>query len=98
MTIIKKFKPEDLGKRSRKKPFIIIALCLLVLIIAQIWVNNTVVSYGGRFENISKLKETLEMENQLLENEIANDSSLTNIATKGAELGFSRLESIQYIR
>lgn len=98
MTIIKKFKPEDLGKRSRKKPFIIIALCLLVLIIAQIWVNNTVVSYGGRFENISKLKETLEMENQLLENEIATDSSLINIATKGAELGFSRLESIQYIR
>ena len=98
MTIIKKFKPEDLEKKSRKKPFVIIAACFLILVIAQIWVNNTVLGFGDRFESISKLKKALEMENQLLENEIADDSSLTNIATKGAELGFSRLESIQYIR
>lgn len=98
MTIIKKFKPENLSKRSRKKPFYIVALCLLILIIAQIWVNNTVVGFGDRLESISQLKKALEMENQLLENEIANDSSLVNIATKGAELGFSSFESIQYIR
>lgn len=98
MTIIKKFEPELPQKGIPKKLAAYIAVCLLVLTLVQIWVSNTVVSYGEKFEELSLLEQTLKMENQILENEIAKRTSLTNLATKSAELGFYKLESIQYIR
>ena len=56
------------------------------------------VSYGEKFNKLSALEEALKTENQILENEIANESSLKNLSSKSAELGFSKVESIQYIR
>lgn len=98
MTIIKKFNPEDLEKKSSKKHWIIVAFSLFILIIIQIWASNTVVAFGEKLSSISKLKYKLEIDNQILENEIADRSSLKNLATKSSELGFSKIESIQYIR
>lgn len=98
MTIIKKFDPEEQTKKFPKRYIYLTIVSLLVLTIAEIWVNNTVVSYGDKFESISSLQKILKMENQILENEIAKHSSLANIATKSAELGFYKVESIQYIR
>lgn len=98
MTIVKKFEPELPKKGFSKKLAISVSISLLMLALVQIWVSNTVVSYGEKFENLSYLEKTLKMENQLLENEIASKASLTNIATESAELGFRKLDSIQYIR
>ncbi|MDP3733487.1 MAG: hypothetical protein Q8Q91_02985 [Candidatus Daviesbacteria bacterium] len=98
MTIIKKFDPEEYSNKFPKKYVVFAVVGILVLSIAQIWVNNTAVSYGARLESIGKLKSTLEMENTFLENEMASELSLTNIATKSSKLGFSKIESIQYIR
>lgn len=97
MTIIKKFDPEEYSNKFPKKYVVFAAVGIFVLSIAQIWVNNTAVSYGEKLESIVKLKSTLEMENTFLENEMASELSLTNIATKSSKLGFSRIESIQYI-
>lgn len=98
MTIIKKFEPEQPKDGFSKKLVISIAGCLLVLVLAEIWVSNTVITYGEKFEKLSNLQKALISENQILENEIAKETSLTNLSTKSAELGFSKLESIQYIR
>lgn len=98
MTIIKKFEPEQPKNGFSKKLVISIAGCLLVLVLAEIWVSNTVITYGEKFEKLSNLQKALISENQILENEIAKEASLTNLSTKSAELGFSKLESIQYIR
>lgn len=98
MTIIKKFDPEVYSSKFPKKYVVFAAVGILVLSIAQIWVNNAAVSYGEKLESISKLKTTLEMENTFLENETASQLSLINIATKSSKLGFSKIESIQYIR
>lgn len=98
MTIIKKFDPEEYSNKFPKKYVVFAAVGILVLSIAQIWVNNTAVSYGEKLESIDKLKSGLEMENTFLENEMASELSLANIATKSSMLGFSKIESIQYIR
>lgn len=98
MTIIKKFEPELPQKRISKKLVVSIVACLLVLTLVQIWVSNTLVSYGEKFDRLSQLKQTLKTANQLLENDIAQKASLTNLATKSAELGFYKQDSIQYIR
>lgn len=96
MTIIKKFEPEK--RRFSKKYITLVSISIFTLIILEIWVNNTMVLYGEKFEKMSQLENNLNMENQILENEIASGSSLQNLASKSAELGFSRAENVQYIR
>ncbi len=98
MTIIKKFEPEEKKSIYPKKYGALIILILFVLVVIEIWASNTVVTYGERFESLSKLSRGLQMENQVLENEIARNSSLISIASKSAQLGFLKTESIQYIR
>lgn len=98
MTIIKTFKTAQPQKGSPKKYIGLVVTCLLVLVLIEIWVSNNVVAYGEKFEDLLTLSKALSMENQTLENEIAKDKALANIASKSAELGFSPAESIKYIR
>lgn len=98
MTIIKKFEPEQPKTIFPKKYIVPILLSLFVLTIAEVWASNTLVSYGDKFESLSRVSKSLQMENLILENQIAKNTSLVSIASKSASLGFSEPESIQYIR
>lgn len=98
MTIIKKFEPEEPKRKFPKKIIVLTLGILLTLTLVEIWVSNTVVVYGEKFEKLAVLQKNLLIENQILENEIAKDSSLHNISSKSAQLGFSPTQSIQYIR
>ncbi len=98
MTIIKTFEVQDSPKRFPKKYILFAAFILLSLTIVEIWASNTVVSFGEKYEKLSYLEKNLKIENQILENDIAENSSLRRIASKSAELGFSPQQSIQYIR
>ena len=98
MTIIKKFDIEKPKKGYPKKYIVIVVIFLVVLTLVEIWTSNSVVAYGGKFEKLSDLAKQLNLENQILENQIAKYASLNNIASKSAQLGFKAPESIQYIR
>lgn len=98
MTIIKKFDTSEPGKTFGKKYIGLVGICLFILMLAQIWASNNVVTYGEKLERLSTLEKSLNLENQLLQNEIAKKVSLSNIASKSADLGFSEPDSIQYIR
>ncbi|EKD85268.1 MAG: hypothetical protein ACD_38C00058G0008 [uncultured bacterium] len=98
MTIIKKFEPAEPRKTFSKKYIALVVISLFVLMVIEIWANNNVAVYGEKLQKLSFLQKTLNLENQILENEIAKQVSLTNVASKSAELGFSKPESIQYIR
>lgn len=98
MTITKKFEPEQEKKTYSKKYIGLVAVSLFVLMLAEIWASNQMADYGGKLEKLSQLKQTLNLENQVLENEIAKSQALINVASKSAELGFIVADSIQYIR
>ena len=101
MTIIHKFEPEKEKKESICKTRKIVCLTgafLLGLILAEIWVANTLANFGEKFENIGSLQKSLEQENLILENEIATYSSLQNIASKSGTLGLTTPKSVKYIR
>lgn len=98
MTIIKKFEPEEPKTKFPKKIIGLTLGLLFVLTLIEIWVSNTVVVYGEKFEKLAAMQKNLAMENQILENEIAKNSALTNISSKSAQLGFSSLQSVKYIR
>lgn len=71
---------------------------IFILIVIQVWASNTIVTYGDRLERISLLQQSLRMQNQILENEIAGRAALTSIASESAMLGFSKPDKVQYIR
>ena len=73
-------------------------LSLLILGIAEVWINNTMATFGTKYENISSLQQSIKTENQILEDELALQLSLANIATKSSVLGFSRPKDVQYLR
>ena len=98
MTIIKKFDPDKFDKKFPKKYIALFVVGLLSLIIIEVWVVNAIITYGKKFDEMSSIEHALKMEKQILENEIAMQSSLSHIATSASELGFSKPASIQYIR
>lgn len=99
MTIIKKFEVEKQEKFKFPKFWVAVTVLFVMgLVFIEIWVNTATVSYGAKFEEMEEVARTLLMENQILENEIAKNSSLINISSKSAELGFIPAKSVQYIR
>lgn len=98
MTIIKKFEPEENKKKLPKLYIVLTIFGLSFLMLIEIWVNNTMIAYGERFAKLTTAEKNLRMENQILENEIAQNSSFINVASKSAQLGFSAQQSILYIR
>lgn len=99
MTIIKKFDTEDEVRQKFPKFWVgVVSLFLLFLVLVQIWVRNATLEYGSKFEKMAALERALELENHLLENEIAKGTSLLSISSQSAELGFFLPSSIQYIR
>ncbi len=97
MTIIKKFETQEKKSSLPKKYLIMASFLIFILAITEIWASNTLVTYGDKLDNLFRLSKGLEMENKILDNEIAKASSLAGIASKSAELGFSKADSIQYI-
>jgi|SRR3989344_6169288 len=98
MTYIHKLDQQESKKKFPRKYVVLTVMGLFILTIIEIWASNTVSAYGEKYEKLAVLERNLKMENQILENEIAKNSSLTDIASKSAELGFSISQSIQYIR
>lgn len=80
-----------------KKPIILSVFMLVALALLQIWANNTLVTYGAKFDNIGQLEQNLELENQLLENKVAELSSLESIATSSSALGLAPTKDVQYL-
>ena len=80
-----------------KKPIILSVFVLVVLALLQIWANNILVSYGEKFDGIGRLEQSLQLENQILENKVAKFSSLDSIATASSALGLMPTKDVQYL-
>ena len=101
MTIIHKFEPEKEKKLESfrtNKLMIVVGFFLVSLVVAEIWVANTLANFGEKFEELNNLQKSLDQENLILENEIATHSSLQNIASKSGILGLTKSKSVKYIR
>lgn len=96
MVMIKKFETPE--KRKFPKKIFLIILGFLSLSVVEIWVNNAMAQFGQKFDNIAKSQQVLELENRNLENEIAQKSTLNNIASESASLGFVKPKTVQYLR
>lgn len=102
MTIIHKFEPDKYEEKKinwrGRRISAVVVLCVMALVVVEIWVSHTVANFGEKFKTIESVKKTLVSENRFLENEIAEYSSIQYIASESASLGFTSPKNIKYIR
>lgn len=78
---------------------IILLLSLMVLFatVLTIWSVNRLATVGEQITQLEKTKATLELENQLLEKKIAEKKSLTQIEQSSKQLGFGKIQKLEYV-
>ena len=84
-------------KRAIKAARLIIVVFFLVLFL-EIWVVNRLSTFGHKIQDIKDSQASLELENQILESQIAKQASLLAIESKASALGFDSLKNIEYIK
>lgn len=62
----------------------------------QIWVLNRLSTFGEKISQIERNKTSLKMDNQILENQIAQYSALQKIKVQATNLGFQSSKNIEY--
>lgn len=83
--------------RLRKKVLIPASFLLVVFLLIEIWAVNRLSSYGDRLNQIKNSQARLELENQILENKIAQKSALSYIEQYSVSLGFGQAKSVEYL-
>ena len=100
MRLTHQFEPEKEEKFNFKaRKFVVAAgVLILALVIVEIWVIHTLSGYGQKARKIEELQKNLELENEILENEISEQSSLNKIASSSASYGLDKPKKVRYIR
>lgn len=99
MRLARSFENKERGE-SRKgfgKLTLVVLICVAILVVAEIWVNHNQITYGEKWQEIENLQRVLVTENQILENQISSFASLSNMASRSAELGFISPKDIKYM-
>lgn len=94
MTILKKFETDSI---LRKKMVILPVVVILLVSILEIWMVNRLSTYGDQIYQLQQNEASLRLENQLLENEIAERSSLIEGEKASKSLGFEKAKNLEYL-
>lgn len=81
---------------SGRKLVLVLFILITMGAMMQIWVLNRLSTFGERINQIERNKTALKMENQILENQIAQYSALQKIKVQAANLGFKSINQIEY--
>lgn len=95
MTFFTRLETENL---FRRKLLLFVALLIVLTVILEIWVVNRLSTYGGKISKLEETKAMLTLENKILENEIAKNSSLFNMEKYSKNLSFEKIKDIQYLK
>lgn len=91
--LLQKIEQQDLKKRI----LLVIFVLIIPAVVLEIWSVNRLATLGSRINNLEQTKAALSLENQVLENQIAEKSSLTKIEDASKQLGFQKIKSVVYL-
>lgn len=87
---MKQQRKDDNGSQKRIFKLIKFFLCFLIIVfVIEIWVANRLSTYGKQIQDLKQMQTNLILENQILENSIAQNMSLHIIEQRAGMLGFS---------
>lgn len=85
--------------KNRVAKFIrILAVVFLLIAMIEIWTVSRLSTYGNKIQELKVAQVSLELENQVLENIIAQKSSLAAMEQKAVQLGFNSIKNIEYLK
>lgn len=83
--------------KAHKKTVSVFVVIFLVSIIIEIWTANRLATYGEKINQLQKATDSLSLENQLLSDQIAMRSSLSQTEQSVDALGFVPMGNLQYL-
>lgn len=95
MIILKKLEIES---GFKKRIFLTLGISIISLTILEIWVVNRLSTYGEQLSKLKDAKSSLLIENQVLENQIAQETSLYYVEQNSKNLGFAKIKNIEYLK
>lgn len=95
---MKRIRQEEENRPQRKiAKFIKIgAVLFFVVLMLEIWMTNRLSTYGSKIEEMKEAQAKLTLENQVLENQVAQKSSLLSLESKAGQLGFNSIKNPEY--
>lgn len=90
---------QNVCQSSSRFRFIVIGLIFFLAVLsAEIWIVNRLSTYGDKIFQLKQAEASLELENQVMANSIAEHSSLAALEQKANQLGFNNINQIEYIK
>src|SRR3989344_8635729 len=82
----------------RKKILIVVSLIVIPVVVLEIWSVNRLATFGVQISELERSKDILKLENQILENKIAEKSSLFIVESMVKKYGYSKAKNIEYLK
>lgn len=90
---------EKMDKHPKALKYIIFGMVFFLITFSlEIWIVNRLSTYGDKIQELKVAEAKLELENQIIANSVAKDSSMVALEKKAAELGFGSINQIEYIK
>jgi cell division protein FtsL len=87
----------EINAYSKRRIIVLLALVLFPLVIMVIWSLNRLSTFGDQISSLQQTKESLLLENQVLENKISELSSIKKIEEVAKSYGFEKISKIEYL-
>lgn len=97
-TFMKFFKEIEYNSWFRKKLLMFFALIIVIVSVLEIWAVNRLATFGSEISKLELAKNSLQMENEILENKIAEKSSLLKIEENSKIFGFKKITKLEYFQ
>lgn len=107
MLLQRKTMPADvLGRRVlyvgfslnfNRKILMLMLLVLLSTVVLEIWISSRISTFGSKIFLLNQEESDLQLQNQLLQNEIATSSSLNEVSKAAQLLGLEDIRHLEYI-
>lgn len=91
------FRKEKIQKHFRRILKISLVVIGLVFLL-EIWMVNRLSTSGDKIQELKQTRASLQLENQVLESHIAQQSSLVSLEGKAVNLGFDSIKTIEYVK
>lgn len=90
--------PESNSPKKIFKFAKIAAVIVIALISLEVLMVNRLSTYGNKIQQLKNSQAGLELENQVLENQIAQNTALNSLEKKANELGFDSIKNVEYLK
>ena len=71
---------------------------LILVLFLEIWSVNRLSTFGKKIDDLKRSESEIVLQNTILENQIAQKSSLLLLANQSKSLGFDSSSQVQYIK